>query len=80
MVEKLDDGSGYFQFIISDITLEDDDTPEGGTSYYGETLGDLYASGQVVGKSLSEINNELERLGIKPISLDQIWIEEAMES
>lgn len=69
----------YYQFIVSDIVLDDDDTAEGGTSYYGETLGDLIASGQVIGKDLESINKELAGLGIAPISLSQVYIEEAME-
>ena len=61
----------YIPDEILNTVLEDDETPEGGTSYAGEKLIDFLLSGNVSDhdiKSMDDLNDLLKLNGIKPVS------------
>lgn len=51
--------------------LEDDNTPQGGTSYQGETLEEFLTEAGINSKdiTLTEVNQLLQENGIKPVNL-----------
>ena len=57
-------------FILGEYlnyALHDDETPEGGIAYMGETVADFLGDAEEEPKSLEELNSLLTSCGIRPI-------------
>ena len=58
-----------FTFFVLNTELEDDDTPTGGISFYGETVSDFLKDTDLpCSISVSELNKHLVACGIRPIN------------